>query len=111
MDSGGQPLLASTNSYPSFLIDNFDARQGDVDPDPLLVLSLRPASCCHSLGRLRESGTLMLKYPRILLMARTLEDELLCFQLGCHRGKEGAFLIKSNGPSRRYTLFLQGLEM
>lgn len=55
-DSGGQPLLASTNSYPSFLIDNFDTRQGDVDPDPLLVLSLRSASCCHSLERLRESG-------------------------------------------------------
>lgn len=53
----------------------------------------------------------MLKYPRILLMARTLEGELLCFQLRCHQGKEGAFLIKGNGQSRKYTLFLQGLGM
>lgn len=52
LDSGGQKVSVKVNSYPSFLINYFYSRKGNVDPDPLFVLSLRPTSCRHSLMRL-----------------------------------------------------------
>lgn len=51
-------VSAKVNSYPSFLINDFYSRKRNIDPDPLLVLSLRPSSCRHSLMTLGKKEKL-----------------------------------------------------
>lgn len=46
-------------THARFLINDLDARHGNVDPDPLLVLALRPSSCCHTLERKNKNTTLL----------------------------------------------------
>lgn len=46
-------------THARFLINDLDAWHGNVDPDPLLVLALRPSSCCHTLERKNKNTTLL----------------------------------------------------
>lgn len=65
-------VLVKVNSYPSFLINYFYPRKGNVNPDPLFVLSLRPASRCHSLRRSGKQEKSSYKHPTMLLILKKI---------------------------------------